>query len=314
MADSKGPFQFSWIKSTDVPCDITWCKTVTVGRDKETFIADYCNGLKMFVYHPLQDDWGFLLEKSSPPTLFFGIGGFRGELVLAGGKDVKTNEPSKLVSEWKCGEDLKGTANPLPAMTSPRSSPLVVGWRDHLIVAGGIRGGKQNIEIFNADKNVWKIAGTLPLPSLLSCAVVRDCLYVLGRANVLIKIPLEDLVSYIDTDPTPSIEPQWQVVCEAPFNNSTIFDLNNDHLLIAGGYSSQNGFSLVSDIYQLDTGDKWTLVGQLPQPCYDCCISWMPKYDCLFLMAGRDKMDDPLLIKKVWRTYNVLQKPKEADE
>ena len=298
-------FQFVWKRGDDIPCDITWCRTIDVEND--TFVADYSKGLKLFSYTAVTDNWAYLLDKSCPPTVFFGMGDFRDKFVMVGGKDVQTNECSGLVTEWRC-TDME-FFHPYPPMVSPRVDPLVVGWGDYLIVAGGIvdDSAKQTIEIFNADKDVfaWKIVGELPVSTTLSCAVTNETLYLLGDHNNLFKTSLPKLVSCAAAKGSSGEMPTWELVTETQFKESTIFSFHN-HLLIAGGCLGSG--TPVSDIMRFNEEDgKWVKVGDLPQPCFGCSCVWMTKPNVIFVMGGKNNHDEPLLLKGVYKAHDVLQ-------
>ncbi len=294
-------FQLEWKKGTDIPCDITWCRTTTV--EQNTFVADYSGSLKVFLYGAESDSWEFLSETVSPSTLFFGLGVFRGHLVLVGGKHVQTTEASKLVTEWRSVD--KTYINPYPPMIYPRVDPLVVGWGDYLIVIGGVVAeGKQTVEVFNADKDVsaWKEAGKIPVSSLLSCAVIdNEILYLLGDFNKLFKISLAKLVSS-----TPAPDSLWEFVVDMPLKESTIFSYQN-FLLSVGGYTADG--SPVSDVMCLNRQNaKWVKVGDLPHPCLNCCCISVPKHEAIVLMGGKSNLNEPLLLKNVYRSFKPLKK------
>ena len=293
-------FQLEWKKGTNIPCDITWCRSITVQHN--TFIADCSTVTKAFLYGPEADSWEFLSETISPPTVFFGMGSFCGNLILAGGKDIQTNESSKLVSEWNHID--KKYCNPYPPMLFPRVDPLVVGWGDYLIVIGGIVEGKQNVEIFSADKDVfvWKDAGEIPVSTLLSCVVIDDgMLYLLGDADKLFKISLPKLVS---SNPAP--DSLWEFVMEMPFKESTILSYQNC-LLGVGGYTGLQP-APVTDVMYLNRQDvKWIKVGDLPQACAGCCCTSVPNCESIVLMGGKKDKDDTLLLKDVYRCFKPVK-------
>ena len=299
MAGSGEPlFQFEWEKGADVPCDITWCRTVVAGE--VAYVSDFSGGVKVFSYDPKDDLWEFLSETVSPPTVFFGLGSFRDSLMFVGGKDAQTNESSKTVTQWVPSE--KRYSNPFPPMLFPRVDPQVVGWGDYLIVAGGITAGdnsKQSVEIFNG--NAWKIVGDLPVSTPLSTTVIDKVLYLLGDNNKLYKASLPNLTSGGDPSAV------WELVTSTPTNDPALFSFNG-HLLIAGGTRTECDMpNSVTNIMLLNQDTQWVQVGDLPYPCCcSCCIS-VPKDEAVFLMAGKSNKSDSLLLKGVYRAFRPIK-------
>lgn len=298
--DNNPEFQFNWEKGDNVPCDITWCRTTVLGDGKDAYVTDYSGGIKIFRYGPETDSWAFLTsEKSAMPNIMFGFGGLAGDLMLVGGKAADTSKASQVVSNWLCTECQPGDT--YPPMLSPRIDPVAIGWGDYLIVAGGIvdSGTSQSVEVLDAKSKQWKPAGPLPVSTVLSGTVIDDCLYILGDKDKIYKASIQELTS--------SNAPKWTFAADAPFQHATLFSCNK-YLLTAGGASQSNGHT-VSDIMCFnETMMKWTKVGDLPQPCIECCCVYVPQCDRVFLMAGKETCSSSLLLKGVYRAFKPLLK------
>ena len=101
---------------------------------------------------------------------------------------------------------------------------------------------------------------------------------------------------------------------EMPFKESTIFSYRN-HLLCIGGYTGSQStddseYTPVSDMLCLSDEDdkKWVKVGDVPHGCYRCCCVSIPVHNAILMMSGKSDRFDPLLLKKVYRTYNAIGK------
>ena len=111
-------------------------------------------------YHPQSNTW----EQLPPsPMKWFGMAVFNQQLVLVGGREIGckdykvTNKIATLDEQNYCWNFV------LPPMTFVRLSPVVYGYKNYLIVAGGEKGSLDySFEVLDPASKRWMVGPSLP--------------------------------------------------------------------------------------------------------------------------------------------------------
>lgn len=107
-------------------------------------------------YEPVFQLWDQL---PSCPLKLFGMASFDEHLVIIGGKEAGTSS-NKIYS---LSEDRQNWNTYIPPMTFARVSPVVIGYDQFLIVAGGDKGSLDyNMEVYDTVSKRWNSAPPLP--------------------------------------------------------------------------------------------------------------------------------------------------------
>lgn len=111
-------------------------------------------------YHPQSTTWEQL---PLSPMKWFGMAVFNQQLVLVGGKEIgcKDYKATNKIATWdehNCCWKLV-----LPPMTFVRLSPVVYGYKNYLIVAGGEKGSLDySFEVLDPASKRWMVGPSLP--------------------------------------------------------------------------------------------------------------------------------------------------------
>ena len=178
-------------QSSTVPSAITfnwrWCKDVPRGMD--VFDQPIAHKEKIYVkgrsqptapvtvleYTPSHDQFS---ELPPPPVHTFTIATLRGKLLVVGGEDKSTGKITNtiLMFDEHCQQWIKSH----PAMPIALTLPAVMGYQDHLIVAGGESTNYKripNVNILNTASNKWKTAQPLPSVDYSYTVLIQDNIY-----------------------------------------------------------------------------------------------------------------------------------------
>ena len=230
---------------------------------------DRCTVMKLDLQ---QDEWTKLPQYS---VEFFAMTSFANQLVLLGGRDPVTEEPTNQIAVFTSGR----WTNPYPPMNTARDSSTAVSCNKYIIVAGGWidQGRTTSVEMLNVPLLRWYIAESLPNPrTSMKSTLLGNTLYLMGGwdrttlTKVVHKVDLNELVTKaVSKQATPTL---WQVISDTPLKYSTPLNVGGS-LLAVGGWDGNPSSSI--HLYQPDTR-RWVNVGDLPTARYHCICSTLP--------------------------------------
>ena len=228
-------------------------------------------------YTPGHDKW---TELPTPPDLgYFAIATLRGKLWVVGGEDKSTRKTMNTILTFD--QHSQRWIQSHPAMPTALTVPVVIGYQDHLIVAGG-RNSENNrlpdVNILDTTSNKWKTAQPLPSTHYMYyyTVLIEDTLYLVGQnTQTVLRAHVPTLISGAKSG-------VWETLPNAPYYDSSPVTIGNT-LLTVGGKDEPSLFGgdepimdgePTTSIQMYDsTTNQWTRVGDLPEPVrYPSCI------------------------------------------
>ena len=209
-------------------------------------------------YTPGDDKW---TELPPPPVRDFSIATLQGQLLAVGGEDKSTHKKTNTILTFD--EHSQQWIQTHPAMPAVLTSPVVIGYQDHLIVAGGYNSENNRIpdvNILDTTSNKWKTAQPLPSADHYYTVTIEDTLYLVGQYTQTVqRARVPTLISGAESG-------VWETLPNAPYNWSSPVTIGNT-LLTVGGRDKPLGGNHTTSIQMYNpTTNQWTRVGDLPQP------------------------------------------------
>ena len=209
-------------------------------------------------------DWDQWTELRSPRVNDFTIATLRGKLLAVGGKDKSTDKDTNTILTFN--EHSQRWIQSHPAMPTALADPAVIGYQDHLIVAGEDNSEDDTIphvNILDTTSNKWKTAQPLPSTDDYYTVLIEDTMYLVGQnTQTVLRAHVPTLISGV-----------WEILPNAPYYNSSPVTIGNTLLTVGGSNKAQGGKPTTSIQMYNPTTNQWTRVGDLPQPVEDpCCI------------------------------------------
>ena len=145
-------------------------------------------------YTPGDDLW---VELPPPPVKWFTIATLMGQLLVVGGVEKSTQKKTNkilgfLSKQW--------VSIQYPAMPTVLTYPAVIGYLDHLIIAGGNNSERNApyVNILSTTSSKWKTAQPLPSTSEYYTVLIDDSMYLslVGRdTQTVIRAHVPTLIS-----------------------------------------------------------------------------------------------------------------------
>ena len=221
--------------------------------------------LTVLEYTPGHDKW---TELPPPPVKDFTVLTLQGKLLVVGGKDNSTRKTTNTILTFN--EHSQRWVQSHPAMPTALTIPAVIGYQDHMIVAGGVNSEDNRIphvNILDTTSNKWKTAQPLPSTHNYYTVLIQDTLYLVGQdTQTVIRARVPTLISGAKSG-------VWEILPNAPYYLSSPVTIGNT-LLTVGGSDKPWGGSPTNSIQMYNpTTNQWTRVGDLPKPVdYPICI------------------------------------------
>ena len=216
-------------------------------------------------YTPDTDQWARLPQ---PPVSDFTVATLRGQLLVVGGTNLSTNKMTKSILTFD--ERQKQWVQSYPVMPTAVTYPSVIAYQNYLIVAAGLQGTEEilDVNILNTSSNQWITAE--PLPSVNSaCTVVliQDNVYLVGQLNTRTV-----LRAHVPTLITGTKSGVWKTLPDVSYLSSSAVAIDN--MLFTLGGTDINDGSPTTSIQMFDpTTNQWTKAGDLPEPMGSCnCV------------------------------------------
>ena len=209
-------------------------------------------------YIPHHDRW---TELPPPSVEVFRVATLRGQLLVVG---KSTNQITTTVQTFN--EHSQQWVKTYPSMSvAAAGCEAVIGYQDHLIVAGGHTKECPTIDVNILDTitNQWKTAEPLPTKDQDYYSVlIGDTLYLAGICRTLLRTHVPTLISGAKSG-------VWEKLLNTPHYESTPVTIGNT-LLTMGGCDQQlreAGGEPTTKIQMYNpTTNKWTRIGDLPEP------------------------------------------------
>ena len=267
-----------WKACGEMPFGMHGAQAVVQGNKVYMGGGDTAEGpsAELLIYDYTSDFWG----RIDTPTQWYSVATYRSQLVLVGGVEPLFNAVMNKLWVLDKGD---WNESAIPPMTTERFRSSSVSVGDHLIVAGGDKGGNDGrldvVEVYDGHK--WRTVQSLPQ----SCSQMRSVVdgglwYLAGGVGQGTKVFYASLKSLTATQKVES-KLVWENLPDGPIEHSTpvIF---RKQLTTVGGVTG-NSFSSAIRAYSRDT-KTWERVGELPVTNGFVCVLALPNGQ--LLMAG----------------------------
>ena len=266
-------------QATTVPPSITFKWRKCKDRQEGMYVSSqpvtlngklYIKGGELFIsdeevleYTPGHDQWTAL---PPPPVKSFTIATLQGQLLAVGGEDKSTGKTKdkKTSVILTFNTHSKQWVQTYPAMSTALSTPAVIGYKDHLIVAGGCNSHNNRIpavNILDTTSNEWKTAQPLPSIDYYYTVLIKDTMYLVGwDTQTVLRAHVPTLISGAESG-------VWETLPDTKYAWSSTVTL----LTVGGRDKSYNFFTSIR-MYD-PTTKHWIRVGDLPELLdFPCCI------------------------------------------
>ena len=227
-------------------------KIYVKGRSQPT------DSVTVLEYTPSHDQFS---ELPPPPVHTFTIATLRDQLLVVGGEDKSTGKITNTILTFD--EHYQQWIKSHPAMPIALTLPAVIGYQDHLIVAGGESTNYKRIpyvNILDTAGNKWKTAQPLPSTDYSYTVLIQDNIYLVGQnTRTVLQAHVPTLISGAKTG-------VWEILPKSLYYLSSPVTIGNT-LLTVGGSDTTNGGNPTNSIHMYNPTIKpWTRVGDLPEP------------------------------------------------
>ena len=212
-------------------------------------------------YTPDSDHWD---ELPPPPVKYFTIAtlSLRGQLLVVGGVNSTGNVANTILTFNEHSQQWVQSYSDMP---TARTYPTVIGYQDHLIVAGGLSSRDLcNVDILNTTSNQWITAQPLPSPDDYNIVLAQDIVFLVG---VTTKTVLQAHVAALISGAKSGV---WKTVANTPYYFSSPITIGNTFLTVGGSDSLWDTNPTTSIQMYNTTNIQWKKVGDLPEPMSVC--------------------------------------------
>ena len=229
----------------------------------------------LLIYDFKEDSW----ERIKTPTQLYSLAVYRSQLLLVGGIVCSHNTVTDKI--WVLDKERQWDSSAILAMSTERVGTSAVGVGNHLIVAGGDKGGLNGrlnvVEVYDGHK--WRTVQPLPRScSRMKSVVDEGFWYLAGGVDQGKKVfyaSLEDLTAL----ESPKQTGVWVVLPDAPLERSTPVIFGMQLTTVGGLYRS------AIHAYSHRTR-SWVPVGKLPVAYGFSCSVVLPNGE-LLMVGGK---------------------------
>ena len=249
---------FNWRRCKDKPQGM-WVYDQPVALNGKLYVRGLSGTWIVLEYTPRHDQWTKL---PPPPVCDFTIATLRGQLLIVGGMNKTTRKVINTILTFD--EHSQQWIQSHPAMPTALTYPAIIGYQDHLIVAGGwnSEGNKiPDVNILDTTSNKWKTAQPLPSTDSYYTVLIEDAMYLVGRDTQTV------LRAHVPTLMSGAMSDVWETLPNTPYYRSSPVTISNTLLTVGGrDKPSWDGNPTTSIQMYNPTTNKWTRVGDLPEP------------------------------------------------
>lgn len=266
------PLKLKWISGPDMPIGMTNYiqseavqGTIYIGGGSADLIID--NNYIVMAYDTRLRKWH---ELPSYGAKNFAMTVINDQLVLVGGHDCD-GATTNLLGVWKA--DCRHWSHPYPFMPTKRSFASAVGYKQWLVVAGGMSSSQSmaTFEVLDVVRKQWHSGPPAPVPcTRMKSTVVGDVWYLMGGCvdDQVITMSFPDLISLICSKQSPL--QTWKIISGLGCAFSSPLCVGGS-LLAVGGINMKANAEPVSSIRRyLPETNEWVEVGALPSPIFNC--------------------------------------------
>ena len=237
------------------------------------------SGEDVLEYSPDCDQWA-KLPPLEPIVDNFTLATLQGQLLVVGGRDESTHKNTRTILTFD--EQSHEWIRSYPAMPRALARPAVIGYGDHLIVAGGECSDTNNwipdVYILDIHSNKW-ILTSEQLPSPLGyyrMVLSADTLYLTLQFGSKDQSSDEKTVlrAHVPTLISGVMSGVWETFANIPYSHCSLIAIGNT-LLTLGGTKKQFIFEPTTSVQIYSpTTKQWIKVGDLPERMSGChCVS-----------------------------------------
>jgi len=236
---------------------------------------------KLLIYDFSKDSWDMLVT----PTQSYSLAVYHSQLVLVGGVDPIHNVVSKC---WWVLDEKHCWIECVHSMPVERFGASVVGIGNHLIVAGGDKGGGfGQLDVVDVyDGQEWERVQSLPKTCSRMKSVVHEGFWFLaggvGQDHQVFYTSLESLIASTRSAAVGD-DPVWETLPDAPFQYSTPVIFGKQLTTIGGLYTSA--------IYVYHPIKRWIRVGNQPVAFSFVCSLVLPTTGELVMVGGKSRRE-----------------------
>ena len=248
---------FNWRRCKDKPEDMrVYGQPVAING--KVYVRGKSRGAQnVLEYTPGYNQW---TEIPHPPVHSFTIATQRSQLLLVGGRDKSNRKMTSTI--LTIDEHSRRWIQSHPAMPTALTNTAIIGYQDHLIVAGGRNSegnGILDVNILDTTSNKWKTAQPLPNRDGYYTVLNEDTMYLVGQdTRTALRAHVPTLIS--------GAKGVWETLPYTPFYHSSPVTIGNTLLTVGGSDKPLFGNPITSiQMYSLTT-NQWTKVGDLPKP------------------------------------------------
>ena len=209
-------------------------------------------------YTPENDRWAQL---PYPPVKHFTIATLRGQLLVVGGEDESDKSSNAILT---FDNSSRKWTQSYPAMPKALSFSAAIGYRDHLIIAGGFTNCRiPDVNFLDTNTNNWKAAQQLPSTDHYHTVLIGDTLCLVGQDTATV------LRGHIPTLISGAKSGVWEKVTTVPYNNSSPVTISNTLITVGGEDVGSNPTASIQMFEPITK--EWTRVGTLPKAASNAC-------------------------------------------
>jgi N-acetylneuraminic acid mutarotase len=275
-------------------------QSITVGRD--VYVGVNIDK-KVFKYSITEDSWGTL---PLAPVSYARIGCLNKKVLIVGGR-ISSNQITADIHEFDEASQQWVKSTSIPPMPTARAAATIVSWSSPpaLVVCGGSNQRSQPmtvVEVYHGRTSQWHAVTSLPFPRAhMTHTVIHNVLYLVGGYEEIgvssyKKTVLSILIPKLLESSLQSSPAQWQTlsITDVSKYRPAAASLGGC-LLVVGGVKDTSWppkpESVVSSVHAYcPSTSSWVLVGQLPQPLYNCTTATLPTGE-LLVIGGATSSD-----------------------
>ena len=230
------------------------------------FVSCYSLGPDQTVqeYTPEHDQWA---ELPLPSVKNFTIATLKGQLLVVGGKNKSTGKKTNTIFTFD--EHSRQWIQSHPAMPTALTIPAVIGYQDHLIVAGG-KGSSDyisDVNFLDTASNQWITAQPLISTEHYNPVLNEETIFLVAQyTQTLLRAHVPTLLSGAKSG-------VWEMLSNTPYYRSSPVTIGNTLLTVGGSDKPRCGNPTASIQMYNPTTNQWTRVGDLPEPMSACCCT-----------------------------------------
>jgi hypothetical protein len=255
---------------------------------------------EIFKYSITEDSWSALLVA---PVYHARLGYLNMKVLIVGGR-ISSSQVTADIHEFDEASQQWVRSTSIPPMPTARSSATVVSWSSPpaLIVCGGNDQQGQPmtvVEVYYGRTSQWHAVTPLPFPrARMTHTVIHNMLYLVGGYETrevasYKKMVLSTLIPQLVETGLQSSPTSWKSlsISNIPNYRPTAASLGGC-LLVVGGMKDVTHWppkpkSVVSSVHAYcPSTSSWVLVGQIPQPLFDCTTAALPTGELLVIGGG----------------------------